>query len=129
MKFVPAGAGRVQLTRQQSRAAAASGEREGVCAFLQQSGVPRIGHSCPPRCAPAPLRSVPASSTSMPSASKSILIALNELTASTMNITSGYFLLSAAISASGLIVPVEVSLWTSVTVSNLPVARRRSNSL
>ena len=46
----------------------------------------------------------------MPSASKSIFVAVMELTASTMNMTSGYFFLSAAISASGLITPVEVSL-------------------
>src|SRR5437660_357541 len=53
---------------------------------------------------------VPASNTSMPSVSNSILAAESELTASTMNITSAYFLLSAAMSASGLITPVEVSL-------------------
>jgi len=54
---------------------------------------------------------VPASSTSMPSWSKFSGTAVMELTASTMNITSGYFFLSAAISASGDITPVEVSLW------------------
>ena len=53
---------------------------------------------------------VPASSTSMPSVSNWILTAVSELTASTMNITSGYFLLSAANSANGLMTPVEVSL-------------------
>ena len=53
---------------------------------------------------------VPASSTSMPSASNSIYVAVMELTESTMNMTSGYFFLSAAISAIGLITPVEVSL-------------------
>src|SRR3954447_10867271 len=65
---------------------------------------------------------VPASNTSMPSASNSIFVALSELTASTMNITSGYFFLSAAISVSGDIVPVEVSLWMMVSASNSPVA-------
>ena len=40
-----------------------------------------------------------------------------ELTASTMNITSGYFFFSAAISASGLMTPVLVSLWISVSTS------------
>ena len=39
-----------------------------------------------------------------------------------MNITSGYFFLSAAISAIGLITPVEVSLWMTVRASNWPVA-------
>ena len=48
--------------------------------------------------------------------------ALIELTESTMNMTSGYFFLSAAISASGLMTPVEVSLWMSVRASNWPVA-------
>src|SRR2546421_11169228 len=48
---------------QQSRAAAASGEREGVCAFLQQSCAARIGHSRPSRRADAPASNVPASST------------------------------------------------------------------
>ena len=58
----------------------------------------------------------------MPSASNPSGTAVIELTASTMNITSGYFALSAAISASGDIVPVLVSLWMSVSVSNCPVA-------
>jgi hypothetical protein len=58
----------------------------------------------------------------MPSSSNLIGSAVNELTASTMNMTSGYFFFSAAISASGLIVPVEVSLWMSVSASNSPVA-------
>src|SRR2546421_10791759 len=48
---------------QQSRAAAASGEREGVCAFLQQSCAARIGHSRPSPRADAPASNVPASST------------------------------------------------------------------
>ena len=53
---------------------------------------------------------VPASNTSMPSSSNLSGTALIELTESTMNITSGYFCLSAAISLIGLITPVEVSL-------------------
>src|ERR1051325_9717741 len=44
------------------------------------------------------------------------------LTESMTNITSGYFFFSAAISASGLITPVEVSLWIKVSASNWPVA-------
>src|SRR5437588_9619663 len=63
VKFVPVGAGCGQLTRQQRRAAAISGEREGVCAFLQQSCAALIGHSRPSRRADAPASSVPASST------------------------------------------------------------------
>src|SRR5437588_7908523 len=63
VKFVPVGAGCGQLTRQQRRAAAASGEREGVCAFLQQSCTARIGHSRPSLRADAPASIVPASST------------------------------------------------------------------
>src|SRR6201747_2628641 len=58
----------------------------------------------------------------MPSSSNLMGSAVKELTASTMNITSGYFFLSAAISASGDIVPVEVSLWINVSASNSPVA-------
>src|SRR5580692_1418264 len=58
----------------------------------------------------------------MPNSSNLIGSAVIELTASTMNITSGYFFLSAAISASGLITPVDVSLWMRVTASNSPVA-------
>ena len=46
----------------------------------------------------------------MPSSSNLNGTALMELTASTMNMTSGYFFLSAAISPIGLITPVEVSL-------------------
>ena len=53
---------------------------------------------------------VPASNTSMPSASVSIFTPVIELTASTMNITSGYFFITAAISGNGFITPVEVSL-------------------
>src|SRR5205085_8551150 len=49
-------------------------------------------------------------------------VAVSELTESTMNITSGYFFLSCAISASGLITPVEVSLWINVSASNWPDA-------
>ena len=63
VKFVPVGAGCGQLTRQQRRAAAMSGEREGVCAFLQQSCTARIGHSRPSRRAEAPASNVPVSST------------------------------------------------------------------
>ena len=44
-----------------------------------------------------------------------------ELTESIMNITSVYFFLRAAISASGLMTPVEVSLWIRVSASNSPV--------
>src|SRR5882757_11582824 len=58
----------------------------------------------------------------MPNSSNLIGSAVSELTASTMNITSGYFFLNAAISASGDMVPVEVSLWMSVSASNSPVA-------
>src|SRR5271156_4231447 len=58
----------------------------------------------------------------MPSSSNLIGSAVSELTASTMNITSGYFFLSAAISASGDMTPVEVSLWIKVSASNSPVA-------
>ena len=65
---------------------------------------------------------VPASNTSMPNSSNLIGTPVIELTASTMNITSGYFFFSSAISASGLIVPVDVSLCTSVIASNSPVA-------
>ena len=71
---------------------------------------------------------VPASNTSRPSASNSIRAAESELTASTMNITSGYFFLSPAISTSGLMVPVEVSLWISVSASNWPEASFRSTA-
>src|SRR5438270_13908798 len=63
VKCVPVGAGCGQLTRQQRRAAAMSGEREGVCAFLQQSCTARIGHSRPSRRAEAPASNVPVSST------------------------------------------------------------------
>ena len=53
---------------------------------------------------------VPANKTSTPSSSKAMGTPVMELTESTMNMTSGYFFLSAAISASGLMTPVEVSL-------------------
>ena len=46
----------------------------------------------------------------MPRSSKRWGKAVRELTASMMNITSGYFRLRAAISSSGLMVPVLVSL-------------------
>ncbi len=39
-----------------------------------------------------------------------------------MNCTSGNFFITCAISKSGFIVPVLVSLWMSVTASNSPVA-------
>ncbi len=45
-----------------------------------------------------------------------------------MNCTSGYFFSTAAISQSGFIVPVLVSLWISVTASNSPVASFASMS-
>src|SRR6266481_8496827 len=64
----------------------------------------------------------------MPISSNFSGTAVIELTASTMNITSGYFFLSAAISASGLITPVEVSLWITVSASNWPVASFLSTS-
>jgi hypothetical protein len=54
----------------------------------------------------------------MPSSSNGIFVAVSELTASTMNITSGYFFFSFAMSASGLITPVDVSLWINVSASN-----------
>src|SRR5438270_9234267 len=63
VKFVPVGAGCGQLTRQQRRAAAMSGEREGVCAFLQQSCAALIGHSRTPPRVDAPASNMPASST------------------------------------------------------------------
>ena len=62
----------------------------------------------------------------MPSLSNSIFTPESELTLSTMNITSGYLALSSAISARGLITPVDVSLCTRVTASKFPVARRSS---
>ncbi len=64
----------------------------------------------------------------MPSSSNGIFIAVNEETVSTMNCTSGYFLITAAMSQSGFIVPVLVSLWMSVTASNSPVASLASMS-
>src|SRR5947207_298356 len=71
---------------------------------------------------------VPASNTSIPRASHSTLVAESELTESTMNITSGYFFLRAAIAASGFMTPVEVSLWIRVSASNWPVASFLSTS-
>src|ERR1035441_3150905 len=71
---------------------------------------------------------VPASNTSMPNSSNLSGTALMELTESTMNITSGYFCLSAAISVIGLITPLEVSLWMTVRASNWPVASFLSTS-
>src|ERR1019366_6677398 len=71
---------------------------------------------------------VPASSTSIPNSSNLSGTALIELTESTMNITSGYFCLSAAISVIGLMTPVEVSLWMTVRASNWPVASFLSTS-
>ena len=64
----------------------------------------------------------------MPSSSNLSGTAVIELTESTMNITSGYFCFRAAISAMGLITPVEVSLWITVSASNWPVASRLSTS-
>src|SRR5271156_7250730 len=64
----------------------------------------------------------------MPSSSNGIFIAVNDETQSTMNCTSGYFFNTAAISQSGFIVPVLVSLWISVTASNSPVASFASMS-
>src|SRR5882672_10187451 len=71
---------------------------------------------------------VPASNTSMPSSSNLSGTVVIELTASTMNITSAYFFLSAASSGSGLITPVLVSLWMNVSASNRPVASFLSTS-
>src|SRR6266536_6403815 len=64
----------------------------------------------------------PVSITSMPSTSISIFTAENEETVSNTSVTSGYFARTEQMSSSGFITPVEVSLWVSVTVSNLPVA-------
>jgi hypothetical protein len=58
VKFVPVGAERVQFTMQQSRAAATPGAFDFCRAFLQQSCIPGIGHSCPPSCRLAPLANV-----------------------------------------------------------------------
>ncbi len=55
-----------------------------------------------------------------------MLSALIEDTVSTMETTSGYFLSTSPISKSGLMVPVEVSLWMRVMASYLPVARAAS---
>ncbi len=59
----------------------------------------------------------------MPNLSTSILAPPKELTASTQNITSGYFFITSAISLTGFIIPLEVSLWVTVIRSYLPVAK------
>jgi hypothetical protein len=43
-----------------------------------------------------------------------------------MKETSGYFFINPAISSRGDKTPVEVSLWTTVTASYVPVARAAS---
>ena len=58
----------------------------------------------------------------MPSSSNGIFIAVNDETQSTMNCTSGNLRMTFAMSESGFIVPVLVSLWISVIASNSPVA-------
>src|SRR6516165_11958075 len=57
----------------------------------------------------------------MPSSSGLIGIPASELTASTAKETSGYFLITEAMSRSGLKRPVDVSFETSVRQSYLPV--------
>src|SRR5215469_8802204 len=64
----------------------------------------------------------------MPSWSIGIGCAENEETVSTIRITSGYFRTTSQISFRGFTTPVDVSLWISVTVSNLPVASCLSRS-
>ncbi len=62
----------------------------------------------------------PARRTSMPSSSMGVGTAENDDTVSTTRSVSGNDLTMAAISLSGFMTPVEVSLCTSVTVSNPP---------
>ena len=61
-------------------------------------------------------------STSKPSSSIGIGTVENDDTLSTMSRTSGYLRTTAAMSATGLITPVDVSLWMSVTASKPPSA-------
>ena len=63
----------------------------------------------------------PVSMTSMPSSSLGIFIAENELTVSTIETTSGYSLRTFDKAAISLMVPVDVSLCTSVTTSYCPL--------
>ena len=62
---------------------------------------------------------------SMPSSSFLIARALNELTVSMIEITSGNWRITAMTAAMSVMHPQEVSLWMTVTASYWPVASSR----
>jgi hypothetical protein len=68
----------------------------------------------------------PARQTSIRHASTGIFVPAIEETASTRNVTSGYFCRTVAISSRRFRTPVEVSLWTIVIASNPPLPSSRS---